>query len=95
MNKPLTVAEREEIRKKKEAERAESKESVVSKLINQPPSVEDFIQPVKKKETRSAQMTIKVTPTLRKKVNKKAKSVGVSVNEAIVQFLEKWTDDID
>lgn len=44
-------------------------------------------------ETRTERLNLLITPSLNKKVRKKCKKMGISINECVNQLLTKWSEE--
>ena len=58
---------------------------------NSLPSMDAMIVPAKKEETRSKRVNFIIKPSVYSAAQKKCKGMGISLNECINQFLEKWS----
>lgn len=59
----------------------------------QSPNNSGFLVIKPKRETRSKKIPLLVRPSVYEKAVQKCKEAGVSFNECINQFLEKWTEE--
>lgn len=50
------------------------------------------IKPKEKEETRSKRINLLITPTVYLRAQKKCKSMGISLNECVNQFLSSWAE---
>ena len=54
---------------------------------------EVIISAQEKKEARSKRVNLLVKPSVHERAIKRCESMGISLNECVNQFLEKWVDE--
>lgn len=58
-------------------------------------TMDDIIKSIPKKITKNDAIYIKVPSELKRKLNEKAKKLNVSVSEALLVLIEKFTEDME
>lgn len=96
---------KEDVAKALEARENKRRQSVVKAMMDMPAAEQEqpeptkemeeqtgdvIIAPKEKKETRSKRVNLVAKPSVVKEAEKKCKRLGISLNEAMNQFLEGW-----
>lgn len=89
------MSNQEDILQKLNERESKRKNSVIGKMIstnNEISHSSTITIETTNKEVRSKRINLLTKPSLYEKSMKKAKSLDISLNEVINQFLEKWTE---
>lgn len=65
---------------------------VILSMMTDKDTISTIVKP-EKPETKSARMSFIIRPSVRDKAKKKCAKMGITFNEVINQFLEKWVDE--